>query len=212
MIGLAVRLDSPTIVASFLTLPHPNVLHGKGLLRMSEAMYFDDLRIGESWQSRARTITETDVVNFAGMTGDYDPLHVDHEHARQTPFGKPIAHGLLGLSLLAGLSSTCPAVHTSAFLGIREWEFMRPLLIGDTVHVVTTVIDLAAASPRHGRVVWQRQLINQAGDVIQKGVFETLVSTSNSRARRDEQGAASSVEVQPKPHTPARDFSSKPRV
>ena len=151
-------------------------------------MYFDDLRIGDQWKSRGRTITETDVVNFAGMTGDYDPLHVDYEFARQTPFGKPIAHGLLGLSLVAGLSSTCPAVHTSAFLGIRDWEFLRPLLIGDTVHVVTSVIDLRASSRRHGRVTWLRQLINQTGQVVQKGIFETLVSTAHTRTRRDPDG------------------------
>jgi len=178
------------------------------MLRMGLSMYFDDLRVGDQWKSRGRTITETDVVNFAGITGDYDPLHVDHEHARQTPFGKPIAHGLLGLSLVAGLSSTCPAVHTSAFLGIRDWEFLRPLLIGDTVHVVTSVIDLQVSSRRHGRVTWLRQLVNQTGQVVQKGIFETLVSTSQVRTRRDPSGRANEESL-PRPHTVALDTAAK---
>ena len=83
---------------------------------MSEPLYFENIAVGETWTSLGRTITEADVVNFAGMTGDYDPLHVDHEFARQTPFGKPIAHGLLGLSLVAGLSSHFPCVKTIAFM------------------------------------------------------------------------------------------------
>lgn len=80
---------------------------------MTEPLHFGDLAVGDHWTSFGRTVTETDVVNFAGMTGDYDPLHVDHEFARQTPFGKPIAHGLLGLSLVAGLASQCPSVARS---------------------------------------------------------------------------------------------------
>ena len=120
---------------------------------MSEPFYFDELTVGDCWESRSRTITETDVVNFAGMTGDYDPLHVDHEFAKQTPFGRPIAHGLLGLALLAGLSSTAPAMQTKAFLGIGQWKFLRPLFIGDTVRVKTEVIDLNSKNRRQGRAV-----------------------------------------------------------
>ncbi len=170
---------------------------------MSKPLFFDELQIGDSWRSRARTITETDVVNFAGMTGDYDPLHVDYEFASQTPFGRPIAHGLLGLSLVAGLSSTCPPVETIAFLGIREWDFLRPLFIGDTVHVVTKVIDLNSSSRRHGRVTWERQLVKQSGDVVQKGVFETLVAKPQVKSRRQDEPSA----VQHQPHASVSEFS-----
>lgn len=150
-----------------------------------ELLSFEQLRIGDRWQSRARTITESDVVHFAGLTGDYDPLHVDHEFARQSPFGKPIAHGLLGLSILAGLSSNCPAVRTAAFLGIREWEFVRPTYIGDTVHAITEVVDLQRSGRRRGRVIWRRQLLNQSGDVVQSGILETLVNAADTSNRRD---------------------------
>jgi len=153
---------------------------------MSEPLYFDELTIGDCWESRSRTITETDVVNFAGMTGDFDPLHVDHEFAKQTPYGRPIAHGLLGLSLLAGLSSTAPAMQTKAFLRIGQWKFLRPLLIGDTVRVKTEVTDLNSKNRRQGRVTWCRQLVNQADEVIQQGEFETIVACTSLRVRRDD--------------------------
>ena len=145
---------------------------------MGKALYFDDLSVGDCWESRARTITETDVTNFAGLSGDFDPLHVDHEFAKASHFGRPVAHGLLGLSLLAGLSSTCPTVHTEAFTGIRDWEFRLPIFPGDTVHVHTVVLELNETSRRRGRVLWDRALINQDGETVQRGVFETVVATS----------------------------------
>jgi 3-hydroxybutyryl-CoA dehydratase len=149
---------------------------------MTTSLFFEDLQVGASWKSHGRTITEADVVSFAGLTGDFDPLHVDHEFARQSPFGRPIAHGLLGLSFLAGLSSTCPAVHTAAFVAIRSWEFKGPLFPGDTVHVSTEVLEAEQTSKRRGRVVWRRQLVNQQGEVVQDGILETLVSTARSRS------------------------------
>lgn len=145
---------------------------------MKEPICFEDVNVGDVWHSPTRTVTETDVVNFAGMTGDYNPLHVDHEFARSTPFGKPIAHGLLGLSLVAGLGSFSPWIQTAAFLRIVEWKFARPLYIGDTVRVRTEVLGKQPKGRRHGLVTWQRELINQMGEVVQAGTFETLVKVA----------------------------------
>jgi acyl dehydratase len=137
------------------------------------------------------------VVNFAGLSGDYDPLHVDHEHARQTTFGKPIAHGLLGLSLVAGLSSQCPAVNTMAFAALRDWQFLAPVFIGDTVHAVTEVIDKPSSGRRTGRVIWKRQLVGHNGNILQTGTFETLVALKNPKVHRRDAAEGRSV---PKPH------------
>ena len=171
---------------------------------MSEPLYLEDLNVGDSWTSRARTITETDVVNFAGMTGDYDPLHVDHEFARQTPFGKPIAHGLLGLSFVAGLSSHAPSVQTRAFTAIRDWEFHLPAFIGDTVHVITEVQAIQPSGRRSGKVIWKRRLMNQKGEVIQSGILETLVKVRepkrSPKAERRDQPAAPQPHITPKDH------------
>ena len=100
---------------------------------MDNRLCFENLQVGQSWISPSRTITETDVVNFANSTGDHNPLHTDYEYAKRTHFRQPIAHGLLGLSWVAGLGSNHPSVNTVAFTTIRNWEFTRPLFFGDTV-------------------------------------------------------------------------------
>jgi len=146
--------------------------------QMQDVLHYDDLQPGDEWVSRARTITETDVVNFAALTGDYDPLHVDHEFARNTPFRQPIAHGLLGLSMMAGLSSGFPAVKTDAFVQLSEWRFVKPIFFGDTVHVVTSVTSKQPTGRRRGKVLWKRQLVNQHDEVVQEGVLETLVAVA----------------------------------
>lgn len=139
-------------------------------------MSFDDLTVGDEWESPRRTVTETDVVNFAGLSGDFNPIHVDHEQARQGPFRKPVAHGLLGLSIASGLTSHAPRVDTLAFLAILEWKFLQPIAFGDTIHVVTRV---AALEPRgrgrRGVVTWHRKIMNQAGETLQEGLIQTLV-------------------------------------
>ncbi len=142
-------------------------------------LYFDDVAIGDSWDSAARTITESDVHAFAGLTGDYNPLHVDHESAKTTLFGKPIAHGLLGVSIVAGLGSHSPHMRTVAFVRIREWSFLKPIFFGDTIHVRTEVIaKLVRGRGRRGLISWKRQLLNHAGVVVQEGIFETLVEVA----------------------------------
>ena len=152
---------------------------------MSEILCFDDLRKSDRWTSPARTITEADIVNFACHTGDFDPLHVDHEFAKQSMYRRPIAHGLLGLSFLAGLSSRSPAMCNLAFVGIRDWHFLRPLYVGDTVSVVTVVEELQPQGRRSGRVLWRRQLLNQDNAVVQEGILETLVATRAGQIRLD---------------------------
>ncbi len=158
---------------------------------MDMRLTFDQLAEGRTWVSSARTITETDVVNFANMTGDMNPLHVDRVFAETTPWRRPVAHGLLGLSWAAGLGSQCPAVDTVAFLAVRAWEFTRPLFIGDTIHVRTTVAEKQAAAKRTGRVLWKLELINQDHEIAQHGSFETLVRV----ARKDD-----APHFRPRPH------------
>src|SRR4051794_11206251 len=103
-------------------------------------LFFDDLIIGQEWKSLGRTITQADIVNFAGLSGDYNPIHMDHEFAKTTPFQQPIAHGLLTFSIASGLGLNNPAMRTLAFMSIRDWQFKDPVYIGDTIYVHTRVL------------------------------------------------------------------------
>jgi 3-hydroxybutyryl-CoA dehydratase len=150
---------------------------------MTEGLFLEALSVGQTWKTPGRTITETDVVQFAGLTGDFDPLHMDHEFAAQSPYGRPIAHGLLGMSYLAGLSSTYPRVRTLAFVGIEQWQFRHPIYLGDTVYAESTVEQIIPKGRRTGQVVWLRRLINQRDQVVQEGRFTTLVEREE-HARR----------------------------
>src|SRR5262245_17312341 len=125
----------------------------------AQHLFFDDVETGQEWESLGRTITETDIVNFAGLSGDFNPIHIDHEFARTTPFRRPIAHGLLVLSVASGLSLYVPPMRTLAFLAIREWHFKGPVFVGDTVRVRTRVLEREARGRgRRGVVTWQRQI------------------------------------------------------
>jgi 3-hydroxybutyryl-CoA dehydratase len=144
---------------------------------------FNDLSVDDEWESACRTITEADVVGFAGLSGDFNPLHMDHEAARQGVFGKPVAHGLLGLAVASGLASHAPRVHTLAFLGILEWKFLQPIAFGDTIRVITRVASLEPRSQgRRGVVTWHRRLLNQNGETVQEGRTQTLVRARENDA------------------------------
>ena len=143
---------------------------------MDDLLFFDALTVGDRWVSDPRQVTEADVVQFADLTGDYNPLHIDEEFAKQTPFRKPIAHGLLGLSLVAGVGSESPKVETVAFLGIQDWSFRKPIFFDDALHVVTTITRLEQNGRRRGQVTWHRQLLNQNEIVVQEGVLLSLVA------------------------------------
>ena len=149
---------------------------------MAEALHFDDVNVGDSWKSGSRTVTETDIVMFASMTGDFNPLHVDHEFAKETRYKKPLAHGLLGVAWVAGLGSFAPHMQTEAFVAIREWKFLHPCYAGDTVHIATTVVEkIDKGSRRRGTVLWNRQLVHHDGRVLQEGIFESLVSKRSKK-------------------------------
>ncbi len=169
---------------------------------MVECLFLEDLEIGAAWTSPSRTVTETDVVFFAGMTGDYDPLHTDHEFAAKSHYGKPIAHGLLGLSLMAGLSSTTPRLRNLALTKVDTWEFHRPICIGDTIYVVSTVKSITPKGRRSGEVLWHRQLMNTRNECVQSGYIVTIVARKQAARRADVEA------VRTDPATPMTDIIS----
>ena len=142
----------------------------------TQHLYFDDVEVGQQWESPGRTITEADIVNFAGLSGDFNPIHIDHEFARATPFRRPIAHGLLTLAIASGLGVHNPPMRTIAFMSIREWHFREPVYIGDTICVHTRILEKEERSRgRRGVITWERKIVNQEGKVVQEGVTLTMV-------------------------------------
>lgn len=139
-------------------------------------LYMDDVEEGQSWISTARTITEADIVNFAGISGDFNPIHMDHEYARNTPYGKPIAHGLLTLAVTSGLSINSPPIRTLAFVSIKDWQFLEPVFIGDTIHIRSTLLEKEVRGRgRRALLTWQCEVLNQQEKVLQRGITTTLV-------------------------------------
>lgn len=147
---------------------------------------FEDLAVDDEWESPGRTVTEADVVAYAGVSGDFNPIHLDHESSRLGSFGAPVAHGLLGLAIASGLASGAPRVDTIALLAVEEWSFLRPIRFGDTVRLISRVAALQPQSRgRRAAVTWHRQLVDQGGRVLQEGQIRTLV---RSRSRDDDDG------------------------
>jgi acyl dehydratase len=142
------------------------------------ALHFEDVEVGMRFESPARTITEADLVNFAGVSGDYNPLHTDEEFARSTPYGRRIAHGMLALSVVTGLRQRLGAFDGTllAFLEIRSWRFRAPVFAGDTIRSVTEVAELRETSkPDRGVMVQRLEVLNQQDELVQEGEFVTLL-------------------------------------
>jgi len=152
------------------------------MTRTESDLYWDDLRVGDVALSQGRTVTEADVVAFAGLSGDYNQLHVDEEFARSaTVHGRRIAHGLLGLSVASGLFTRTwlgagIQRHMIAMLAF-EWQFQAPIFIGDTISVDVTVRSLKETSDwSRGIAVLERNVRNQESTVVQSGTTTMLLS------------------------------------
>jgi acyl dehydratase len=137
---------------------------------------FEDIKVGEEFVSPGRTVTEMDVVLFAGLSGDYNVLHTDAEHMKSSQFGERIAHGLLVLSLQQGLVSRIAPEVVELPMAQLAWKFRGPIKIGDTIRVVARVSDKRAAErPGWGMVTIARRVLNQRGEVVQEGESEHMV-------------------------------------
>ena len=131
-------------------------------------MYFEDCTIGEVRTSRGRTISEADIVNFAGLSGDFVELHMNEEYARNGPFGKRIAHGALVFSISTGLMVQM-TVHQEAivaFRGVDQLRFVAPVFIGDTIHVVKKTVDKHSKDGVRGLVTFETTVLNQDGVAV----------------------------------------------
>ncbi len=144
--------------------------------------YFEEFNLGEVFTSAGRTITEADIVNYAGLSGDFTQLHTNIEYARQGPYGQRIAHGLLGLAVATGLLVQRGYLEGTV-LAFREltWKFSLPVFIGDTLHARSTVAELKPLRRLGAGVVsFMIEVLNQQGQVVQNGRLIVLVSSKGT--------------------------------
>jgi acyl dehydratase len=141
---------------------------------------FEDFKVGDRVVTQARTITETDVVQFAALSGDWHPLHTDAEFAKGTIFGERIAHGLLILSISAGLMFQAqgdePLLKSAiALSGIEKIRFLAPTKIGDTIHSEGEVVNLTVVDSKRGLVVMSHRVKNQQGQEVLSYTAKVLI-------------------------------------
>lgn len=137
--------------------------------------YFEDFKVGETVVTRGRTITETDIVAFAALTGDWYPLHSDAEYAKKGPFGERIAHGLLVLSVANGLLPLYDMAIV-AFYGMDKVRFTAPTKIGDTIHVELEVTDTQDKGDLGGVITLKESVKNQNGEAVALSTLRALIA------------------------------------
>ena len=132
------------------------------------SQYFEDFVLDSISTSRSRTVTEADIVNFAGLSGDFIELHVSEAYAAKGPFGKRIAHGALVFSISTGLTVQTIKIDDTviAFYGMDKLRFTRPVFIGDTIHVVKKVIAKEQKGADRGVVTFETMVLNQNGETV----------------------------------------------
>ncbi len=146
-------------------------------MREPTGLKFDQFEIGALFESQARTVTEADVIVFAGLSGDYNPLHVDAEFAKNTPFGERIAHGSLIQALATGMAQWI-GIFEGTTLALMEQtvQYKSPVKFGDTVHLQMEVLEKKATSkPDRGVVKFAARVINQKDETVQEGEWTLLM-------------------------------------
>jgi len=145
-------------------------------LTRPHGLFFEEFIIGDQTESVGRTITEADIVNFAGLSGDYNLIHTDAEYSKGQMFGQRVAHGLLVLSIASGLAVRLGFMEDTilAFRGL-EWKFTAPVFIGDTIRVRVTV-EATKPMPRvgGGLVTLKMEVVNQKNEIVNRGTWDVL--------------------------------------
>jgi acyl dehydratase len=144
-------------------------------------MYFEEFEVGYEVVTAARTVTEADVVGFAALTGDWNQIHINAEYAKGTVFGQRVAHGLLGLSIAAGLGAQLGFIEETvlAFRSL-EWKFSAPVFIGDTIHLRAKVREKKELKKLGGgSITFEMRLLNQEEKIVQKGKWVVLMKSKS---------------------------------
>ena len=142
-------------------------------------MYFEEFEAGQRIVTGGRTVTESDIVSFAGLSGDFTAIHTDAEFCKTTPIEQRIAHGLLVMSIASGLAAQTGVLEGTVlvFREISNWKFVKPVFIGDTIHVVMNVIQTKEFRRiGGGNVILELDVKNQNDETVMKGKWVVLMA------------------------------------
>jgi acyl dehydratase len=145
--------------------------------------YFEEFEQGAEFVSPARTVTETDIQLFAGLTGDYNQIHTDVEFCKDTLFGQRVAHGLLGLAISSGLAARLGFIEGTA-VALREltWKLTGPIFAGDTIHLtVNTTHKKPMPRLGMGMITFDASVVNQKDETVQKGQWKVLIQSQEAK-------------------------------
>ncbi len=151
-------------------------------LSKQSGLYFEEFEVGDSIESAGRTITESDIVQFAMLSGDWNQIHTDAEYSKAQMMGERIAHGLLVLSVASGLAIRLGFMEETvmAFMGL-EWDFRQAVKIGDTVRIKATVAEKKVMARLSGGYVWFKvDVLNQDDQRVQRGTWKVLVKNRSA--------------------------------
>ena len=144
----------------------------------TRGLYFEEFEVGQKIMTVGRTVTESDIVTFACLSGDFNQIHTDVEYSKATTYGQRVAHGLLGVSIASGLAMRTGILENTVifFREINNWKFIKSIFIGDTIHVEMEVTETKAL-PRigGGSVVITLDVKKQSGETVMKGNWTVLV-------------------------------------
>lgn len=143
--------------------------------------YYEEIQIGDRYTSKGRTITEADIVNFAGLTGDWYPLHTNVEYVKNTVFKQRIAHGMLVLSIGTGLVPLTPGFLV-AFYGMEQVRFTNPTFIGDTIYVEDEVIEKNDKGDKGGVISFRRNIKKQTGETVATLIAKALMAKNREHS------------------------------
>ncbi|MCH3949723.1 MAG: hypothetical protein LKE33_02120 [Acidaminococcus sp.] len=139
-------------------------------------LFYGDVEVGDIFETASRTITDSDIFQFAGLTGDFNELHTSDVYASKTRFGHRIAHGMLTLAIANGLYMRLGCFH-SVFLEVKDWKFLKPVMINDTIRLKMTLKEKHLTSnPRKGIFTWQYDVLNQRDELVAAGIIVRMMN------------------------------------
>ena len=141
------------------------------------SIYFEDVVVGATFETPPRIVSSQDIADFSAISGDYHPIHTDHDYAVAAGFADVMAHGPFGIAMAIGLFGTIAAFKDTAVLmtSIEDWRFRAPIHAGDAIRMTMEIIGTSLSRSGRGLVRRRFRLLNAAGVVVQEGVSEMVV-------------------------------------